>query len=164
MSKGQTIVRDEPALAGGEIDIEGIMRLIPHRHPFLLVDRVLSWSLEPERRLRGIKGVTVNEPFFPGHFPGNPVMPGVLIVEAMAQAAGVLAALYNEANGLHADVFYLVKVDKARFNKPVTPGDQLVMDVQETRRMRNMGVYLCEASVDGHRVASCQLLSAAKEG
>jgi 3-hydroxyacyl-[acyl-carrier-protein] dehydratase len=91
-------------------------------------------------------------------------MPGVLIVEAMAQAAGVLAALYNRANSLHAEVFYLVKVDKARFSKPVTPGDQLVMDVQETRRMRNMGVYVCEASVEGRRVASCQLLSAAKEG
>lgn len=149
-------------LPGQQIDIEEIKTLIPHRYPFLLVDRVVSWQLEPLKTLRAIKNVTNNEPFFQGHFPDHPVMPGVLIVEAMAQAAGVLGAITQASEGKETPLFYLVKVDNARFSQTVVPGDQLVMDVQEKRRMRNMGQYICEAAVDGKKVASCELLCAGK--
>ncbi|KAA9129601.1 3-hydroxyacyl-ACP dehydratase FabZ [Marinihelvus fidelis] len=152
----------EITLPGQVIDIEQIQTLIPHRYPFLLVDRVLSWQLEPDKRLRAIKNVTQNEPHFTGHFPTHPVMPGVLIVEAMAQAAGVLGAIAQAAENKETPLFYLVKVDNARFSQPVVPGDQLVMDVLEKRRMRNMGQYYCEAAVDGKKVASCELLCAGK--
>ena len=145
------------------IDIEKIMQYLPHRYPFLLIDRVVSWQMEPEKRLIGIKNVTINEPFFGGHFPGNPVMPGVLIVEAMAQAAGVLAHASAEAEGGKGPLFYLVKIDKAKFSSLVTPGDQLTLDVTMGRVLRGMGQFTCSASVEGKRVASCELLCAGKK-
>jgi len=140
------------------IEINEIKKILPHRYPFLLIDRVISYTLEPEKTLTAIKNVTVNEPFFQGHFPGQPVMPGVLILEAMAQACGVLAhvalATSNEVGG----VYYLVKIDNARFNRKVTPGDQLLMEVKQTRLMRGMGKYEARVSVDGQRTASCEIL------
>ena len=140
--------------------IEVIKTLLPHRYPFLLVDRVISYSLEPEKILTAIKNVSVNEPFFPGHFPTDPVMPGVLILEAMAQACGILAHVALATSEEDGGLYYLVKIDKAKFNRKVIPGDQLVMDVTQKRLMRGMGLYECRASVDGQRTASCEILCA----
>jgi len=144
------------------VDIEKILELLPHRYPFLLVDRVLSYSLEDPPRIRALKNVTINEPFFQGHFPGHPVMPGVLLLEAMAQAAGCLARLAREATGGDSRLYYLVKIDKARFNRVVVPGDRLIFDVTQKRLMRNMGVYEATTLVDDKPVASAELLSAAR--
>ncbi len=150
-------------LDGSGIDLETITRILPHRYPFLLVDRVLSYQVEGEQRITAIKNVTINEPFFPGHFPGNPVMPGVLIIEAMAQAAGVLGGLQRAAGATEKALFYLVKIDKAKFTRTVVPGDQLVMEVVQKRRMRNMGIFECQALVDGKKVASCELMCAGRD-
>jgi len=140
------------------IEIKEIRKLLPHRYPFLLVDRVISYSLEPEKILTAVKNVSVNEPFFNGHFPQNPIMPGVLILEAMAQACGLLAnvALATSQDG--AALYYLVKIDRAKFHRPVIPGDQLLMDVTQTRLMRGLGKYECRATVNGERAASCEIL------
>jgi len=140
------------------IETNQIKELLPHRYPFLLVDRVISYSLDPEKVLTAIKNVTANEPFFAGHFPQNPVMPGVLLLEAMAQACGILAnvALATSQDG--AALYYLAKIDKAKFNRKVVPGDQLVMVVKQTRLMRGMGKYECRAMVNDERTASCEIL------
>ncbi|MBY6205872.1 3-hydroxyacyl-ACP dehydratase FabZ [Halomonas denitrificans] len=147
-------------------DIERILSLLPHRYPFLLVDRVLDWSADEKSgqppRIHAMKNVTMNEPFFQGHFPGHPVMPGVLILEAMAQAAGCLAHLARQEQGAKDQLFYLVKIDKARFSKTVVPGDQLHFHVTQKRLMRGMGLYEAETHVDGKRVASCEMLCAAR--
>ncbi len=146
----------------GPVEACDIEKYLPHRYPFLLLDRVLEMEIEPEKRLVGIKNVSNNEHYFTGHFPGNPVMPGVLMIEAMAQAAGMLAHLAAELEGNSGELYYLVKVDNARFTQIVVPGDQLVMDVIQKRIMRRMGRYECQASVNGNRVASCELLCAGK--
>jgi 3-hydroxyacyl-[acyl-carrier-protein] dehydratase len=146
----------------GPVDIARILDFLPHRYPFLLIDRVLSLEMEPEKRLIGLKNVTINEPYFQGHFPTNPVMPGVLIIEAMAQASGMLAHLAAETKGEKREVYYLVKVDKVKFNQTIVPGDQVILDVTQKRVMRNMGQYECKAFVDDRRVASCELLCAGK--
>ena len=143
-------------------DIEKILDLLPHRYPFLLIDRVLSFESGQPTTLEALKNVTINEPFFQGHFPGHPVMPGVLIIEAMAQAAGCLAYLADQEAKAHNQLFYLVKVDNARFNKIVVPGDQLTFKVTQKRLMRNMGLYETTASVGEETVASADLLCAAK--
>ena len=144
------------------IEAGEIETYLPHRYPFLLLDRVLSMELEPEKKIIGVKNITANEPFFTGHFPGNPVMPGVLMIEAMAQAAGMLAHLAAEVDGEKGEVYYLVKVDNARFSQIVLPGDQLVLEAVQKRLKRRMGWYECQATVDGKRVASCELLCAGK--
>lgn len=145
------------------LDIAFIRTLLPHRYPFLLVDRVLAF--EPNARLQAIKNVTINEPFFQGHFPGYPVMPGVLVIEAMAQAAGLLTQLSNLPRDPDAPekLYYLVKVDKARFARVVSPGDQLVLDVDLKRSFRGMGHYNTRASVDGKEVASAEILCAERD-
>ena len=148
----------ENNLLSHPVEAGDIEKYLPHRYPFLLIDRVLSMQVEPEKRLVGVKNVTVNEPFFTGHFPGNPVMPGVLMIEAMAQAAGMLAHLAAEVDGEKGEVYYLVKVDNARFSQIVVPGDQLILEAFQKRIKRRMGWYECQASVDGKRVASCELL------
>jgi 3-hydroxyacyl-[acyl-carrier-protein] dehydratase len=140
------------------IEIGDIKKILPHRQPFLLIDRVLSYTLEPEITLTAIKNVTINEPFFPGHFPGNPIMPGVLIVEALAQACGILAHVALATEGKVGGIYYLVKIDKAKFNNVVVPGDQLLMEVKQIRIMRGMGKYEARATVNGRRTASCELL------
>jgi len=114
--------------------------------------------LEPEITLTAIKNVTVNEPYFNGHFPQNPIMPGVLIIEAMAQACGLLANVALATSQRDATKYYLVKIDKAKFNRKVVPGDQLVMEVKQTRLMRGLGKYECRATVNGERTASCEVL------
>jgi 3-hydroxyacyl-[acyl-carrier-protein] dehydratase len=144
------------------VEAGDIEKYLPHRYPFLLIDRVTSMQMEPEKKLIGIKNITVNEPFFTGHFPGNPVMPGVLMIEAMAQAAGMLAHLAAETAGEKGELYYLVKVDNARFSQIVVPGDQLVLEAIQKRIKRRMGWYDCQASVDGKRVASCELLCSGK--
>jgi 3-hydroxyacyl-[acyl-carrier-protein] dehydratase len=139
-------------------DITEILQYLPHRYPFLLLDRVLSFT--PGQALTALKNVTYNEPFFPGHFPQRPIMPGVLILEAMAQATGVLA--FKTAQELHDanSMYYLVGIDKARFKQPVQPGDQLILQVSLERMRRDVGRFLGEASVDGKVVATAELLCA----
>ncbi len=142
------------------VEVTKIMKLLPHRYPFLLVDRVIDYKLG--EHLTAIKNVTVNEPHFNGHFPKFPVMPGVLIIEAMAQASGILSRLAIGELTDEEDIFYLVKVDKAKFTKTVVPGDQLHLHTTIKRRMRNMVQYVCQASVDGKVVAKAELLCASK--
>lgn len=141
------------------VDVIKIQSLLPHRYPFLLVDRVIE--LDPHKRIRAIKNVTINEPFFQGHFPGHPVMPGVLVVEAMAQVGGLLTQLsLEDAPERSEKLFYLVKVDNARFSKMVVPGDQLDIEVILKRTIRNMAMYECTARVDGKVAASADILCA----
>jgi 3-hydroxyacyl-[acyl-carrier-protein] dehydratase len=143
------------------VDVTRIMGMLPHRYPFLLVDRVLE--LEPGKRVRALKNVSFNEPFFQGHFPGNPVMPGVLVIEAMAQAGGLLTQLSAGADGGDRH-FYLVKVDNARFSRMVVPGDQLILEVTLKRTIRNMALYVGRALVDEHEVACAEILCAESRG
>jgi 3-hydroxyacyl-[acyl-carrier-protein] dehydratase len=143
------------------IDVRQIAAILPHRYPFLLVDRITEF--EPGKRVRALKNVTFNEPFFMGHFPGHPVMPGVLVIEAMAQASGILTQLSNGFDAKTNQLYYLVRVDNARFSRTVVPGDQLIMDVVQKRMIRRMGKYECRASVDGVEVASAEILCAAPE-
>ena len=143
------------------VDVTRIQELLPHRYPFLLVDRVLE--LEPNQRVLAVKNVTINEPFFQGHFPGHPVMPGVLVLEALAQAGGLLTQLSAAAAGAvngEEKLFYLVKIDNARFSRMVVPGDRLMLEVKLKRMIRNMAMYECMASVDGKTVASADILCA----
>jgi len=143
------------------IDVEQIQELLPHRYPFLLVDRVVE--IVPDVSVVALKNVTINEPFFQGHFPSHPVMPGVLIVEAMAQAAGLLTQLSRRMKGdKGSPLFYLVKVDNARFSAPVVPGDQLRLEVSQKRLVRGMGLFVARSLVDGKEVASCELMCAAR--
>jgi 3-hydroxyacyl-[acyl-carrier-protein] dehydratase len=141
--------------------IEEIKEYLPHRYPFLLIDRVLS--LEPGKRIVAIKNVTVNEPFFPGHFPHFAVMPGVLVVEAMAQAAAVLSlkSLGHKNDGKW--VYYFVGIDGARFKRPVTPGDQLRLEVEAGRVSRGMAKFSAVAKVGDAVAAEAQLLCALRE-
>ncbi|AIF49049.1 3-hydroxyacyl-ACP dehydratase [Dyella japonica A8] len=143
------------------VNVETIQQLLPHRYPFLLVDRLIE--LVPDKSAVAIKNVTMNEPFFQGHFPGHPVMPGVLIVEAMAQAAGLLTQISSRLKGTTGSpLFYLAKVDNARFNAPVVPGDQLRLEVELKRLLRSMGLFEARTLVDGKVVASCELMCAAR--
>jgi 3-hydroxyacyl-[acyl-carrier-protein] dehydratase len=130
------------------LDVNAIMRQIPHRYPFLLVDRILE--LEPGHRIVGLKNVSVNEPYFAGHFPGHPVMPGVLIVEAMAQVGGVLASLFP---GADRKLAYFAAIDRLRFRRPVMPGDQLISELVVLRVRERMGRMQGTARVDGEVVA-----------
>lgn len=143
------------------IDVTAIQKVLPHRYPFLLVDRVIE--LEPHKRVLAYKNVSCNEPFFNGHFPGHPVMPGVLVIEALAQAGGLLTQLSDE-KGCDGKLFYLVKVDNARFARMVIPGDRLELDVTLKRTIRNMALYVGIARVDGHEVASAEILCAEVKG
>lgn len=144
-----------------ELDITGILERLPHRYPMLLIDRVIH--MEPGKRIVAIKNVSINEPFFQGHFPGNPVMPGVLITEAMAQAAALFSF---EGGGSGQDntgektVYYLVGIDNARFRRPVVPGDQLKIEVEAKRLSRSMCKYHGQATVDGSVVAEADLMCA----
>jgi 3-hydroxyacyl-[acyl-carrier-protein] dehydratase len=143
------------------VDVEQIQRLLPHRYPFLLVDRVID--IDPGKSIVAIKNVTINEPFFQGHFPGHPVMPGVLIVEAMAQTAGLLTQITSQMDGHSGSpLFYLVKVDNARFSAVVAPGDQLRLEVSLKRLIRGMGLFEARALVEGKTVACCELMCAAR--
>lgn len=134
-----------------------IQRLLPHRYPFLLLDRVVEF--DPGKRVVAWKNLTINEPFFQGHFPSRPVMPGVLVVEALAQAGGVLYQLTN-GGGDDDKLFYLVKVENARFSRMIVPGDRLELEVVIKRRIRNMAWYSGIARVDGEEAACADFLCA----
>lgn len=138
------------------MDIHEILNHLPHRYPFVLVDRVLSYEVGKE--ITAIKNVTINEPFFPGHFPYHPVMPGVLIVEAMAQAAAIVSFKTMDSKPSDDSVYYFAGIDKARFKKPVSPGDQLVLNVKIDRILRGIWKYSGVATVDGAVVAEAEFM------
>ena len=138
------------------MDIHEVLRLLPHRYPFLLVDRVLS--CEPGKNLVAIKNVTINEPFFGGHFPHHPVMPGVLILEALAQAAAILSFKTINVRGDDQSVYYFLGIDKARFKKPVTAGDTLRLEVTLQRYVRGIWKFWTEARVDDKVVTEAELM------
>ncbi len=143
-----------------DFDISKVMELLPHRYPFLLIDRVVE--LESGKSLSAIKNVSINEPFFQGHFPGQPVMPGVLILEAMAQATGLLS--FSDMGDAHKTKLYmLVGIDKSRFRGQVVPGDRLQLDISLKRNMRGIGIFQCEARVDGELVAEAEMMCSAQE-
>ena len=138
-----------------EVDLQRILKLLPHRYPFLMIDKVKE--LEPKKRIVAIKNVSNNEPQFQGHFPGRPIMPGVLILEAFAQAA-VVMMLATDANAPENQVYYYLGIDNARFKKPVLPGDQLELEVMFDRAMRGIGKFNCIARVAGEVVAEASIL------
>jgi 3-hydroxyacyl-[acyl-carrier-protein] dehydratase len=138
------------------LDIHEIRKYLPHRYPFLLVDRVLDYT--PNQSLTAIKNVTVNEPFFPGHFPHHPVMPGVMIVEALAQACAILSLKSVDATPNEDSIYYFVGIDKARFRRPVVPGDQLTLKVMLKRRMKGVWQFEAEAFVGDELAAGAELM------
>lgn len=143
------------------LDIHEVLKHLPHRYPFLLIDRVLDCV--PDQSLTAIKNVTINEPFFQGHFPHRPVMPGVLILEALAQATGILAFKTTNSKPTAKSLYYFVGVDGARFKQPVEPGDQLLLEVKVVKTMRGVWKFDCEAKVDGKVVCSAELMCAERE-
>jgi 3-hydroxyacyl-[acyl-carrier-protein] dehydratase len=140
----------------GEMDVHEVLAHLPQRFPFLMVDRVLE--CEPGKRIVALKNVSVNEPFFPGHFPHRPVMPGVLILEAMAQAAGILVFKTMNAVPDESSVYYYAGIDNARFKKPVVPGDQLLVEVTIVASKRGIWKFGCSARVGGAVVAEADIL------
>ena len=139
-------------------DIQEILGLLPHRYPFLLIDRVVEF--ERAKRLVAIKNVTINEPFFQGHFPTRPVMPGVLIMEALAQACGILTLESERVIPLPDSRFYFVGIDKGRFRKPVLPGDQIILKAQLRGSLKGIWKFETRAAVEGCEVASAQMMIA----
>ncbi|NNK01999.1 MAG: 3-hydroxyacyl-ACP dehydratase FabZ [Desulfatitalea sp.] len=138
------------------LDIHTIMKYLPHRYPFLLVDRILSWV--PHQSIIGLKNVTINEPFFQGHFPGAPIFPGVLILEAMAQASGILAiASMKEPD--ESTLMYFMGLDQVKFRKPVVPGDQMILELETIKKRGNVRRMNGVAKVDDKIVAEAQLLA-----
>jgi|SRR5690606_2402179 len=142
-----------------ELDVAAIMKLIPHRYPFLLVDRIVE--VDGDRSAIGIKNVTINEPFFAGHFPNNPVMPGVLIVEAMAQTAGAICVA---TQGGGADIGYFMSIESAKFRKPVLPGDRLCLHVQKLKQRGQVWKFACEGRVNGAIVAEATVTAMLASG
>lgn len=158
---------NSPALQSA--DIQKLLSILPHRYPFLLIDKIID--IDGDNSATGIKNVTINEPHFTGHFPGNPIMPGVLIIEAMAQTAGAISIM---SNGFDTpSIVYFMTIDNAKFRKPVVPGDRLEIRVTKIKRRGNLSKYACVASVDGAKVAEAEVTAmimneaaekAAKEG
>jgi 3-hydroxyacyl-[acyl-carrier-protein] dehydratase len=143
-----------------EFEIDKIMEFLPHRYPFLMVDRVIESS--QGESLSALKNVSVNEPFFQGHFPNQPIMPGVLILEALAQATGLLA-FSSRVVDHENKIYMLVGIDKARFRGQVVPGDQIILNVSLKRNMRGIGLYECKALVDGRVVAEAEMMCSAQD-
>lgn len=141
------------------IGIKEIQEMLPHRYPFLLIDRILE--MEVNKRIVGIKNVTINEPFFQGHFPGHPIMPGVLLLEAMAQTGGVLAmrSALEEGMDIKTKVIYFMTIDKAKFRKPVVPGDQVRFELDQIKDRGNIRGFKATALVDGAIVAEAELMA-----
>ena len=144
-----------------ELEIGDILRYLPHRYPMLLVDRIIE--CEPDSHLVALKNVTVNEPFFAGHFPDRPVMPAVVILEVMAQATGILALKTLDRLPNEDSIYYFVGVDGARFRQPVVPGDQLIVRIDLVRHSRGIWKVKAQARVDGKVVASADLMGALRE-
>ena len=143
------------------LTVEQIQALIPQRFPMLMLDRVTL--VEPDVVACGYKNLSINEPFFAGHFPQRPIMPGVLILEALAQATGVLAFKSEGERPDHRSMYYLVGVDNARFKRPVEPGDRLILEVRLDRIKRGIGKFACDAKVEGQLVASAELMCAKRD-
>lgn len=143
------------------LDIYDILEHLPHRYPFLLIDKVIE--CEPGKSLVAIKNVTHNEPYFPGHFPKRPIMPGVLILEAMAQATGILAFKTVDRIPDDKSLYYFVGIDNARFKQPVIPGDQLRLEVEYVKQMRGIWKFNGKALVEGKVVCSAELMCAERE-
>jgi 3-hydroxyacyl-[acyl-carrier-protein] dehydratase len=143
------------------LDQHGIRSLLPHRYPMLLVDRVLDY--EAGKFIKGVKNVTTNEPFFQGHFPQYPVMPGVLVIEAMAQLAGLLTFLSKLARTDGSQLVLFAGIDKARFKRQVVPGDVLTLDAALDRAVQGIGRFRCKASVEGQLVCEAVLLAAVRD-
>lgn len=143
------------------MDVTKIQELLPHRYPFLLVDRILE--VQGTQKIIGLKNVTVNEPFFQGHFPQRPIMPGVLILEAMAQAAGILVFRTLGSKPEADSVYYLAGIDKARFKRPVVPGDQLELEVTLERGLRGVWKFACAAKVEGKVVCEAEMLCSVRK-
>ena len=139
-----------------QLDIHEILNHLPHRYPFVLIDRITDLKLNEE--ITALKNVTINEPFFPGHFPFHPVMPGVLIVEAMAQAAAVLSFKTMNILPTEDSVYYFAGIDSVRFKKPVSPGDQLILNVKIDRVLKGIWKYKGQAKVDGQIVAEAEMM------
>ena len=135
------------------LDISGLLKLLPHRYPFLLIDRIID--IDGDNSATGIKNVTINEPHFQGHFPGQPVMPGVLIVEAMAQTAGAISL--KAAGSDRPTLVYFLTIDGAKFRKPVVPGDRLEIGVRKIKKRGNIVRFACEAFVEGAVVAEAEI-------
>jgi len=140
-----------------ELRIAEIMRILPHRYPFLLIDRIVE--VDGDRRIVAIKNVTINEPFFVGHFPDAPVMPGVMIVEAMAQAGAIMGLLHCSPEAIHNSLVYFIGIDEARFRRPIVPGDQLRIVVDVLRRKGKVWKMKGQVLVDGELAAEATLLS-----
>lgn len=140
------------------MDIQEILEHLPHRYPFLLVDRVLE--CEPGKRLKAVKNVSVNEPMFTGHFPERPIFPGVLIMEALAQATGILAFKTTNSKPDGSSLYYFAGIDNCRFKQPVVPGDQLILEVEVIKEKRGIWKFKAEARVDDKVVASADLMCA----
>ena len=143
------------------MDIAQVMEHLSHRYPFLLVDRIRT--IEPGKRIVALKNVSINEPFFEGHFPQRPIMPGVLILEAMAQAAGILVFRTQGGKPEADSVYYLAGIDKARFKRPVVPGDQLELEVTLERGLRGVWKFSCAARVDGAVVCEAEMLCSVRK-
>ena len=141
-----------------QLDMQAILERLPHRYPFLLVDRVLE--CRPGESIRALKNVTYNEPFFPGHFPGRPVMPGVMIMEALAQVAGILCFITADVIPDENTRFYFVAIDKARFRRPVVPGDQLLLTAQLERSLKGIWRFSTKALVGDQEVAHADMMIA----
>ncbi len=149
--------------AANELDIQRILELLPHRYPFLLVDRVLNYEISEERKiLKAVKNVSFNEPFFQGHFPSKPVLPGVLILEAMAQATGILA-FTMVGKPQPGELYYFASIDNARFKHPVVPGDQLILEVEYLKERRGIAKFTGVASVNGEVVCTADLMCAKRK-
>ncbi len=139
------------------LNINEVMEMLPHRYPFLMIDRILE--MEPPKRIVGMKNVTINEPFFQGHFPGHPIMPGVLLVEAMAQAGGVLAMKSLPPEQVTKKVLYFMSIDKAKFRKPVIPGDQVRFEIETVKERGNVKQFKAQALVEGAVVAEAEMMA-----
>ncbi len=142
-------------------DVRKVMEFLPHRYPFLMIDRVVEY--EAGERLLAVKNVTYNEPQFTGHFPQNPIMPGVLVIEALAQATGLLSMKTLTDRGEDFGEYYLVGIDKARFKRSVVPGDQLMIEAVFKKNKRNIWSFSASATVDGELVVSAEIMCASKE-
>ena len=143
------------------MDINDVLEYLPHRYPFLLVDRVIKF--ESGKSLLALKNVTYNEPQFTGHFPQKPIFPGVLVIEALAQATGILAYKSTNKKPDGKSLYYLVGIDKARFKRPVNPGEQLILQVEVIKKMRGVWKFSAVATVEDHIVASAELMCAERD-